>query len=215
MSRAFSTMKTNVGNNVQDTSTGTASIIGTYINKRYFQILRQINWTYINEDYTIAVVAGTQEYVLPTDLKSVFYAVDTTNGRELKEVNLQDVARYTPGKLTSQSSTYRYSIFNSDDGSKYIRLHNNPASAFSLSLPYIVKPAALSADSDTNILDIEDAIEVGATADTLRYKRKWRQAAEIEKQYLVMVDDLIWENANQPNKIVQFKPTTFNRDNLV
>ena len=123
MARDFSVIKTNVGNNIGDTSTTTLSLIGVYVNKRYFQALRSINWRYINEDYTVSLVAGTQDYALPSDFATEVYAVETTNGTELAHITLQDLAQNYPGDLTTQGFVKRYTVFNSDDGSKYLRVH--------------------------------------------------------------------------------------------
>lgn len=215
MARDFSVIKTNVGNNVGDTSSTTLSLIGVYVNKRYFQILRSINWKYINEDYTISAVSGTQDYALPSDFKSEMYAVDVTNGIELACVSLQDIAQNYPGDLTSQSQPKRYTIFNSDDGSKYLRLHPVPSANVTINFPYIVKPSALSADTDQPILDLEDMIEVGATADLYRRKREFAKAKDMEVLFQQHLSDYIWEDANQQNKVHQFKPAVFNRDNLI
>ncbi|MHA1853882.1 MAG: phage adaptor protein [Candidatus Heimdallarchaeaceae archaeon] len=214
MSRTLSTMRTNVGVNVQDTSSTFGTYINTWINKRYQQILRRINWNYINEDYTISVVAGTQDYVLPTDFKTPLYAVDITNGNRLTYVDPQDLADNYPSGLTSSGSALRYTIFNSDDDSKYLRLHYNPNSSFTLALPYIVKPDALTNDSDTNVLDIEDLIEQGATADAWRFKRQFAKARVIEALFEKELAEYIFAQENQQDRRIMFKPDVYNRDNL-
>jgi hypothetical protein len=210
----FATMQANIGNNVMDTSSGTASIIGTYINRRYYQILRQINWSYINEDYTVTTVAGTADYALASDFGKELYCRDNTNGHNISKVDLEGLSRQYATDLNTQGTVYRYAIFNSDDGSKYIRFHYTPNSIIVVDLPYIIKPTALSGTTSP-VIDISDLIEIGATADTLRYKRKWQQAREMETQFRIALDDYIWYEYNQPNKVYQFKPNTFNRDDLV
>lgn len=215
MARNFSVIKTNVGNNVGDTTATTLTLIGVYANRRYFKILRTINWNYINEDYTVSLVAGTQDYALPSDFGDVVYAVDTTNNNELTEVNLQFLGENYPGELTTQGQVYRYAIFNRDDGSKYIRFHYVPSAAATVALPYIVKPSALSADSDQPILDLEDLIEIGATADLYRRKREFSKAKDMEVLFQQELDDYIWEKYNKKNFVHQFRPSTFNRDNLI
>lgn len=215
MARDFSVIKTNVGNNVGDTNTTTLSLIGVYVNKRYFQILRTINWNYINEDYQISLVGGTQDYALPSDYKTEVYAVDITNGNELARVSLEDLGRYYPGDLTTQGTPTKYAVFKSDDGSTYFRPHPVPSGVMTISFPYIVKPASLSADTDEPILDLEDLIEIGATADLYRRKREFAKAKDMEVLFQQMLSDYIWEQTNQKNQVHQFKPATFNRDNLV
>ena len=162
MARDFSVIKTNVGNNVGDTSSTTLSLIGVYVNKRYFQVLRSINWSYVNHDYKISLVAGTQDYALPSGYSSELYAVDSTNGIELARVSLEDLGRYYPGDLTTQGQTKRYAIYTRDDGTTYFRAHPVPSANATIDFPHIVKPAALSSDTDEPILDLEDLLEVGA-----------------------------------------------------
>lgn len=210
----FTTMQANVGNNIMDTSSDTASIIGTYINRRYFQILRQINWNYVNEDYTVTTAAGTKDYALATDFGKELYCRDATNGRNLSKVGLENLAKHYTTDLNTQGTVSRYAIFNRDDGSKYIRLHYTPDKVLTIDLPYYVKPAALSGTSSP-VIDISDLIELGATADALRYKKKWQQAREYDTQFQIALDDHIWNEYNQPNKVYQFEPITFDRDDLV
>ena len=215
MARNFSVIKTNVGNNVQDTSTGFSVILGNYINRRYFQVLRAINWNYINEDYTISVTAGTQDYTLPTDFSKIVYCVDTTNGREIDGTTIGKIAQAYPNNLTTSGTIRRYATFSKDDGSQVIRFHYNPDTDRTVALPYIVKPSELSADGDQPVLNLEDILEVGATADALRYKRQYAKAKDYEAQFRIHLDDYIWEQANDPNRITQFTPTTYNRNDLV
>jgi len=215
MGRDFSVIKTNVGNNVGDTASTTLTLIGTYVNKRYFQILRSINWRYINEDYTITLVAGTQDYTLPTDFATEVYAVDVTDQNELAAVSLQTLAENYPGDLTTQGAVDRYTVFTKDDGSKIVRFHYVPSKAATVDFPYIVKPSALSADTDQPILDLEDIIETGATADLYRRKREFAKAKDMEVLFQQMLSEYVWEHINQKNVVHQFKPTVFNRDNLI
>jgi len=214
MSRAFSVMKTNVGNSVQDTSSAFMTKIGVYINKRYKQILRRTNWEYINEDYTITTISGTQDYTLPTDFKTEMYAVDTTNNINLKRITLQDIAKENTDSLSSNGSVSGYVIFNSDSGDKILRLFEIPTGVYTIAFPYIVTPVDLSADADENVLDIEDLIEIGATADAWRYKRQFAKGAAMETLFEKEMEEYIWANSNQQNKITQFKPMTFNKNNL-
>jgi len=214
MGRDFSVMKTNVGNSVQDTSSTFATILGVYINKRYKQILRKINWNVINEDYTVSVVAGTQDYAMEDDFKTEVYAVDTTNKRELTRVDLQDLSKNYPGELTTSGTSLRYAIFTSDDGSKYLRLHFNPVANFTLALPYIINPSALSLDADENVLDFEDLIELGATADAWRYKRQFSKAQAMDILFEKELSEYIFAQENQQNKVQMFNPTVYNKNNL-
>ena len=110
MNKTFSTLKTNIANEIQDTSTSMKSIIGNYINRRYFQILRAINWKNIRDDYSFSTIAGTQDYILPDDFGKEIYVLDSTNGSELSKVDLQDLVREYPSGISSTGTVKRYVI---------------------------------------------------------------------------------------------------------
>lgn len=215
MGRDYSVIKTNIGSDIMDTSSSMSDIIGRYINRRYMDILRRVNWDYINEDYTISVTSGTEDYALPSDFKKELYAYDQTNKINLKKINLSDLPYEYEGSMNDSGSVSAYAIFSSDDGSKYIRFFYTPNEDITVEFPYYAKPSELSADTDEPVLDLEDILEVGATADALRYKRKHAQAREYEAQYEVMLANRIWEMENEPNMSKQFKPQVFDRDKLI
>jgi len=111
MNKDLGIMATNVGNRVQDTSASFATIIKTFINKRYFQVLRTINWQNINYDYTFTTVSGTQNYVLPDDFGKEISARDTTTGVELARVDYQNLVTAYPDEITDTGSVARYVIY--------------------------------------------------------------------------------------------------------
>jgi len=214
MGRDFSVMKANVSSRVQNTSTSMQTLIGQWLNRRYFQILRSINWEYINEDYTVTTVAGTQDYVLPADFGKEMYAVDSTNNTNLKRIDFEEIVRNYSSELEDSGYPERYAIFNSDDGSKYLRLHFVPNGAYNIVFPYMVKPTALSADTDEPVLGLEDVIEIGAEGDAWRYMRQFSKGKEFEMMFNNHLADYIWDKENQPNQVMQFKPVTFNKSEL-
>jgi len=304
MNKSFSTMQTNVINEVMDTSTATKSIIKEYINARYFQILRAVNWQSIRSDYTFDTVASTQEYVLPDDFGKEIMVVDKTNGVELVKTDLQrlimdlpdayedagsvskyyireDTVRDQPssasvirvvsssasdttqtvlirgivnGVETSESvtltgttaanSTNSYSRVKAISKSanttgyitltsnsqaitiavlapkvlearyKFIGLHYIPTTTLTVGVPYIIKPLPLTEDYDYPIIDIADLIEVGAKADAWRYKRQFAKANVFETLFTSQLSEYIWDKENDPNKVIQFNPSIFDRDNL-
>ena len=213
MGRAFNIIQDNVGTNVQDTSTAFATILGVYINKRYQQILRKINWDYVNEDYTVTTVSGTQNYTLPSDFKTELYVNDSTNSKNLDRVELQDLVKDYSGDLDTEGDIERYSIYNSDDGEKYIKFHYVPTEALTVGIPYIVKPAALSGTAE-NVLDIEDLMEMGATADAWRYKRQFAKAQAIDIMFEKELSEYIFAQENQENMVHKFTPRVQSRETL-
>jgi len=109
MNKNFGTIKSNIGSDVQDTSTAFATIIGRYINRRYFQVLRSINWENIQPDYTFDTTVGTQRYVLPSDFRKEISCTDTTNDTEISRFSLQEL--YSTYKdLTTSGTVERYAI---------------------------------------------------------------------------------------------------------
>ncbi len=214
MARDFSMIKTNVGQCIQDTSTAMNGIIGRFVNRRYFQVLRSVNWEYLNEDYIQVTVAGTQDYNLPSDFHKELYVTDTTNNTNLKRLDFESLVRDHSSELSTSGYPERYVIFKSDDGNQKIRFHYIPNGAYTVAIPYIVKPTALSADTDKPVIDIEDLLEIGAEADAWRYKRQFQKATQTEMLFNNYLADFIWDKENQPNDPTQFKPVTFNKTEL-
>lgn len=303
MNKPFTTIKTNVANDIQDTSTAMLTLIGVWSNNRYFQILRAINWENIRTDYTISVTSGTQDYALPEDFGKEVYILDTTNGNEIGIVTLGDLVRDYPssittagtvqravitddtvlaqptsssviaisttsasdttqtvlvrgissgietsesvtlngssvnttnsytrikaisksantvGKISGTSNSAAVTIFTmspkvNESRVKKIKFHYSPASSLTVSLPYIVKPLPMTESYDYPVIDIADIIELGTKADAYRYKKQFAKASVLESLFMNGLADIIWEKENQPNKVTQYNPTTYNVDNL-
>ena len=304
MNKDFLTITTNVGNRVQDPSSTFATVIKTFVNKRYFQILRAINWQNINYDYTFDTVGGTQNYVLPDEFGKEISARDTSNGLELSAYDYQNLATDYPDGVSDEGSVARYIIYEdtvkaqptassalaivssstadttqsilvrgisggveltetvtlngttpantansytrvkgisksavtagkvtvtSNTGAvtltvlppkvtesryKLIKLHYVPITAITISLPYIIKPLPMTENNDYPIIDIADLIEIGAEADAWFYKRQGNKASARETMFGVELQQYIYDKENQPNVVTQFRPTTYNKDNL-
>lgn len=112
MNKTFADMKSNVGLELQDTSTAFNTMIGKWINRRYFQCLRYINWDAINPTYTLTLVVGTQDYTLPRDFGKAVYAVDSTNNFTYEEVRFDDLAG-DPSGIYQQGGANKYTIYES------------------------------------------------------------------------------------------------------
>jgi hypothetical protein len=109
MNKSYSVLKTNIGSECQDTSSAFATVIGRFINRRYFQILRAINWNNIQPDYTFNTVAGTQRYVLPDDFGKEISCADTTNDTELSKTSLEKLIEDYK-TITDSGTVERYCI---------------------------------------------------------------------------------------------------------
>lgn len=112
MNKTFADMKANVGLELQDTSTSFNTLIGKWINRRYFQCLRYVNWDAINPSYSVTLVAGTQDYALPRDFGKAVYAVDATNNFTYEEVRFDDLAG-NPSGIYQQGGANKYTIYES------------------------------------------------------------------------------------------------------
>jgi len=109
MNKSFSVIKGNVGAEIIDTSTAFATILGKIINRRYFQVLRAVNWQNINYGYTFDTVAGTQRYALPDDFGKEISCADTTNDTVLNRTTLDELIRNYQD-LDDSGTVQRYAI---------------------------------------------------------------------------------------------------------
>jgi len=109
MNKNFSNIKTNIGAEVGDTSSAFATLIGRFVNRRYFQVLRAINWKNIQPDYTFDTVDGTQRYVLPNDFGKAVACNDITNHQEIGATTLEEIYS-TYGYITGSGDVERYAI---------------------------------------------------------------------------------------------------------
>jgi len=91
MNKSFLTLKGNVGSEVMDTSTAFATLVGRFLNRRYFQVLRTINWKNINPDYTFNTVVGQQNYVLPEDFGKEISCSSTTTKEQISKFQLDEL----------------------------------------------------------------------------------------------------------------------------
>lgn len=149
MNKNFSNIKTNVGAEVGDTSTAFATILGRFANRRYFQILRAINWRNIRPDYTFDTVVGKQNYVLPNDFGKEIACNDTTNNQEIGRKSLEEIYS-TFGTIADSGEVERYAIIEDT-------VQDQPSSASVLA---IVSGSASDISQTIFIRGISDGVEV-------------------------------------------------------
>lgn len=101
----------NVGTNVQDTSSSMATIIKGYCNNSYREILRRINWEGKNLNYQITTVAGTQDYVLPSDFGKEIYVFDTSTFRYIPFIDFEKIAEDYGTSISSTGSISHYTVY--------------------------------------------------------------------------------------------------------
>lgn len=209
-----------VGVRVGDTSSSFATTIKGYVNQRYKEIWERFNWGTIKESYTITTVAGTQDYLLESGFWKPLYCYDGVNKRDIAEKSLQDLERDYAQNLTDTGAPTMYAIYDKMNTSspaaieKWVRFYPTPSSAITLNMPYQVEPSNMSADSDLPILECDYEVELGATAEAWRTKRQFAKAADFDQQYEQHIHHMIWRRENNPNKITQFVPKTYDRNQL-
>lgn len=155
MSKTLSTMKTNVGNYVQDTSSTFATLIPNWINDKYTDIGRSCLWSsLVNFSKTITTVVGTSTYDLPTDFDQELFVADITNGHMLERNRESDWWRdrhgaYSSGSI-SNGNPLRYIIL---EATRQIKLDPPPDAVDTIAIPYkrLVQPLiGITGTCDTN-----------------------------------------------------------------
>ena len=111
MNKTFTTLKTNVGSEVHDSSSTFATIIGRFLNRRYFQVLRATNWENIYPDATLTMVSGTQNYVLPDDYYKPISVYDVTSSTPISVLTLGDLYRSYGSSIATSGSVERCAIY--------------------------------------------------------------------------------------------------------
>jgi hypothetical protein len=108
MNKLYSTMKTNVGTNIRDTSTAMLTIIGVYINDIYLDLLRRTNWQGVREDYSFTLTS--QDQVLPDDFGKAVRVWDSTNANEITKTTIEDEVSNDLSNIAATGAAYRYTI---------------------------------------------------------------------------------------------------------
>lgn len=158
--KLFVTIYGNVGTNIQDTSSAMATIIKVYCNNSYREILRRLNWDFINHNYEISAVAGTQDYVLPSNFGKEVYLRDSTNLRYIPFISFSELAEKFSDTLSSQGTVDRYTIINDV-------VRNQPSSASTLS--FVSSSSADTSQSvrvkgtDSNDIELDETISLNGT----------------------------------------------------
>jgi len=216
--KTFGTIKTNIGNNVMDTSTALASLLENWIHNRYFDILRRTNWHAIDEDYSFTLSAAATMVTLPSDFGKEISVYDATNKRELDFISLNDLYSMFPDEIDQSGDVSYYTIVETVNANnqryKYFKPHHIPASASTIKMPYSILPVTLASAGALMVIPCEDIVELGATADAWRYKRQFAKAAEFEGLYERGIMGLVWDQTNQPNQVKTFTPSPYSRETV-
>ena len=150
-------MKGSVGSKIQDTSSAMETLTGTFLNKRYFQVLRAINWSNVDYEYEFTTVSGTQNYALPDDFGKEVSVRDTTTGVELARVDYSDLVANYPDGVADSGSPARYVIY--EDVVKV-----QPASALAITM---VSSSSVDTTQTVLVRGISGGVETTTTVTLL------------------------------------------------
>lgn len=214
--KTFSTMKTNVGNFIQDTSNDTASLIGVWLNDAYQDAWRRCMWTdVIDEDFTFTSTADKDDYSFSTDLGITdfgeeLFVADITNGHILDRWSIREwiqkrAKSYDSGSLDS-GNPVRYVIL-PEAGN--IRLDPPPdTGSETYAMPYKKEVSDMSDDSDTpEITTISTYLESYAIGMGLAYNRQYQKASWFQNKAEFELKKLIKQERVKVNQIYQRKLT--------
>lgn len=151
--RVFSDIYGNVGNNIQDTSSNTQTIIKGYCNSIYFDILKRVNFEDVNTSYSFSTVAGQQDYPLPNNFGKPVYVYNATYLTELSAISLQELVKDYQSSLSSSGVPTRYVLL------KSMPVRRQPTSASTLSI------VSSSASDTTQIVRVKGYTSNGVEVD--------------------------------------------------
>ena len=220
MSSNFGVLKTNVGNRVQDPSTSFATIIGTYINQRYKDILRRMNWNVINYDYVVSATSASASYSLPTNFGKELYVYDQGQLIDIPYIGIETLEQEYQDEKNNIGTVEYYSIYDTTTDLtepsaarvKKIKFWKGVGSSACFEVPHTVYPMDMSASTEIPVLECERAIEFGATCDAWLYKRQFAKATAYEALYEKEIQNLMWNQGNQPNQMTVFNVAPLDRD---
>lgn len=107
--KRFTDMKTNVSNNIQDTSSDMLTKIGVYLNARLREVVDRVG-SRTRYDYSFSCTSGTQDYAMPDDFLKPISVYDATNKRNLTQITYKEYQQNYEADLTSTSTPDFYVI---------------------------------------------------------------------------------------------------------
>lgn len=114
MNKTFTSMKSAVGNNIQDTSADMLTLIGGYLNDRLVEIKQRLKNCLMQTarlDYSVS--ASTEDIVLPEDCGEIVSVLDKTNKLQLEEITNQQWVNKYYGSIDTAGTVSRYMVYDS------------------------------------------------------------------------------------------------------
>jgi hypothetical protein len=220
MSVNFGQLKTNIGQRTGDTSSVFATIIGTYINQRYKDILRRTNWNVINYDYVLSATSASASYSLPTNFGKELYVYDQVQLVDIPYLGIEKLEQEYQSTKNNSGTVEYYSIFNTTTDLtepsaarvKKIKFWRGVGASATFEIPHTLNPMDMGASTEIPILECERAIEFGATCDAWLYKRQFAKATAYEQLYEKEIQNLMWNEGNSLNQLPMMNVQALNRD---
>ena len=303
MNKSFSTIKSNIGTLIQDTSDAMDTNIGVWVNNRYRDILSRYEWDELIHNFSLTSTASVSACPLDEDVDRLMFVLDSTNGGYLAIDSEQqfyqenydvfnstgtpercfikyDVVRSQPASaiaptvksssasdtsqtvflrgissnsevyeslllsgtsVVSASNTYsrllgisksgstvgKVTIMENDESTvlsvlameqlesryKQLHLHFIPTGTIVYHIKAMRRILPLSQDYDYPVInEAADILELGGTADALRYKRQFMKAREYEFLYEKAISEKLFKRMSQPGQVIMLSPSALNRD---
>lgn len=212
MAKGHSTMVTYVGNQVQDTGSPMAALIGQYLNEKYHDISHRTLWNdLIDWDKTLESTATTAYLTLTDDFEREIAVVDIANGHSLK--------RHTVGQHWMERAT-SYQADAIPDGNpveyivdkvdKKLYLIPTPDTTETYAVPYQIETSDLLTTTAPTIDYIDWIMELGAIGEAWAYKRQFQKANFYLNRYEVEVRKRVGqEKSKMVNQLYQFTGPAF------
>ena len=112
------------------------------------EIALEDRWPWLEKSGTVTLVAGTQSYALPTDLRTVM-AVYDDQSHDYDPGSIRDLALFN--RSDDVPSQFGFGYFFGTEGSN-IFVAPTPTTSGTLTVRYIANETALSGDSDSPLL---------------------------------------------------------------
>lgn len=161
---------------VQNTSTSTSNAndllpkVKDWCRTRYDRIMRSFPWGELLRTYNLSVTASTRDYALRYDLESIIKMWDSTNGREITEIDIRDHVRFNAVNLEVVGNVQ------TGDPDQYIDIGNKSVSALLSTADQVqvlstsaldVTPMVIRISGEVSGMPVaEDIVLTGVTAAT-------------------------------------------------
>jgi hypothetical protein len=155
-----------------------------------------------SEDYETGTLSGTSNASTSKSFSRI-YAIGFDSARTGIVTITANSGATTVASVAREMLTTRF---------KKLRLVPISAITLSLEMIYTQKALPMSQTYDYPMLDCEDIIEAGATADAWKYKRQNAKADYFENIFEKRLDDWMWSRENKSDMIHSFKPSTYPRN---